>query len=51
MRVFFVVKAIQIINSCVIVALLLGEYRLCGKATVDRVSHTSHCTEILMHFK
>ncbi|VDK89588.1 unnamed protein product [Litomosoides sigmodontis] len=37
MRVFFVVKVIQIINCCVTVALLLGAYRLCGKTAMDRV--------------
>ncbi|VDM13421.1 unnamed protein product [Wuchereria bancrofti] len=35
MRLFFVVKAMQMINSFLIIS-LLGTYRLCGKTSLDR---------------
>uniref|UniRef100_A0A1I8EYM7 Uncharacterized protein n=1 Tax=Wuchereria bancrofti TaxID=6293 RepID=A0A1I8EYM7_WUCBA len=36
MRLFFVVKAMQMINSFLIIS-LLGTYRLCGKTSLDRI--------------
>ncbi|EFO26706.1 hypothetical protein LOAG_01782 [Loa loa] len=36
MRLFFVVKAMQMINCFVIIALLLGTFHLCGKTSLDR---------------